>query len=729
MNQGHILLVDDSQMSLSLLADMLTAEGYCAVSADSGKSALEAVANNLPALILLGLALPDMKGLEVLRQIKEQARSRHIPVVLLCSPSEADKREEYFRAGAADFISRPVQRDELLLRTRIHLDLFHLRSSLEQQASELRQAYEQLKIDASAERQRADDALYASEARYKRIIERITDCHYTVRVENGHAIETRQSSNCVNVTGYTAEEFAADPYLWIQIIAPDDRERVKERIQKILDGKEVPPIEHRITRKNWQTCWVSDTAILLKDATGKLLSYDGMIQDITERKRAENALRGSVARYRAITETTTYAIITANLEGNIMGWNAGAQRIFGYTKTEVFGQPLTILMPESYHERHLGGIGRARAGGQVSGKLVELHGLTKTGAEFPLELSLSEWKTSDGRFFTGIIRDITERKAVEKKLQESEARYKRITEGLTDYQYTVRIENGRAVGTTQSSDCVSVTGYTAEEFSQNPYLWIQMVLPEDRDRVREHVRQVLMGKDVPSIEHHIIRKDGKIRWVSDTIILFKDESGKLLSYDGVIKDITERKKAEEHIRNMAFYDPLTQLPNRRMLNDRLKQVMAASKRTGLYGALMFIDLDSFKPLNDTHGHEIGDLLLIEVAYRLTNCIREMDTVARFGGDEFVAIFSEFDTDKTESIKQAGIIAEKVRAAIAEPYLLPKIQEDKTEVMIEHHCTASIGVALFINHEATLEEIIKWADAAMYQAKEGGRNRYCFYQSE
>ncbi|MFA6970997.1 MAG: PAS domain S-box protein, partial [Gallionella sp.] len=140
------------------------------------------------------------------------------------------------------------------------------------------------------------------------------------------------------------------------------------------------------------------------------------------------------------------------------------------------------------------------------------------------------------------------RQAAEQALQESKARYKRIAEGLTDYQYTVRIDNGYAVKTTQSPACVTVTGYTAEEFSANPGLWIQMVASEDREFVLEHVKQILAGNDVPPMEHRIIRKNGDIRWVSDTTILFKDASGKLLSYDGVIKDITERKRAELMLR-------------------------------------------------------------------------------------------------------------------------------------------------------------------------------------
>jgi len=186
------------------------------------------------------------------------------------------------------------------------------------------------------------------------------------------------------------------------------------------------------------------------------------------------------------------------------------------------------------------------------------------------------------------------------------------------------------------------------------------------------------------------------------------------------------RESENNIRNFAYYDTLTQLPNRRLLNDRLGQAMAASKRSGLYGAVMFMDLDNFKPLNDTYGHDVGDLLLIEVGHRLTLCVREMDTVARFGGDEFVVMLSELDEDEKHSVVQAGIVAEKIRAALAEPYLLMCKQEDSVAATIEHHCTASIGVALFINHESSPEETFKYADIAMYQAKEGGRNRVCFF---
>jgi diguanylate cyclase (GGDEF)-like protein len=179
---------------------------------------------------------------------------------------------------------------------------------------------------------------------------------------------------------------------------------------------------------------------------------------------------------------------------------------------------------------------------------------------------------------------------------------------------------------------------------------------------------------------------------------------------------------------MAFFDTLTQLPNRRMLNDRLEQAMAASKRTSCYGALMFLDLDNFKPLNDKHGHVAGDLLLIEVAKRLKSCIREMDTVARFGGDEFVVMLSELEADKIAATGHARNIAEKILSTLSEPYLLTVLHDDQPTEMVKHHCTASIGITVFINHEGSGEVILKQADNAMYQAKEAGRNSIRIYEA-
>lgn len=194
-------------------------------------------------------------------------------------------------------------------------------------------------------------------------------------------------------------------------------------------------------------------------------------------------------------------------------------------------------------------------------------------------------------------------------------------------------------------------------------------------------------------------------------------------------DVTERKRAEEEIKTLAFHDALTKLPNRRLLNDRLSQTMATSKRCGCYGALMFLDLDNFKPLNDSHGHEVGDLLLRQVAERLKSCVREVDTVARFGGDEFVIVLSDLGASQSESKSRAHIVAEKIRMTLSKPYCLTISRAGQPDASIEHHCTVSIGVAMFVSQEPGLDNILKWADMAMYEAKEAGRNAVRFHQDD
>jgi diguanylate cyclase (GGDEF)-like protein/PAS domain S-box-containing protein len=212
-------------------------------------------------------------------------------------------------------------------------------------------------------------------------------------------------------------------------------------------------------------------------------------------------------------------------------------------------------------------------------------------------------------------------------------------------------------------------------------------------------------------------------------IPLKREDGTIYALCGISTDITARKQAEEEIRALAFYDTLTHLPNRRLLSDRLLQAQNLSKRSGYYGAVLFMDLDNFKPLNDTYGHTIGDLLLIQVAQRIRSSVRESDTVARFGGDEFIVLLSELSKEMNDAIEQVKIIAEKIRHSLSHPYFL-KIHSDTIEErIVEHHCSASIGCTLFLNHDLTQDEIFNQADSAMYTAKESGRNRVHFYTTD
>jgi diguanylate cyclase (GGDEF)-like protein/PAS domain S-box-containing protein len=194
-------------------------------------------------------------------------------------------------------------------------------------------------------------------------------------------------------------------------------------------------------------------------------------------------------------------------------------------------------------------------------------------------------------------------------------------------------------------------------------------------------------------------------------------SGDRHEFSAFIRDISERKLAEEEVQRLAFYDPLTLLPNRRLLMDRLQHALANSARSGNSGALLFIDLDHFKTLNDTLGHDIGDLLLQQVGQRLESCLREGDTVARLGGDEFVVLLEELSQKTLEAAAQVETIGEKMLTALNHPYQLGTYK---------HHNTPSIGAALFSDHESELDELFKKADIAMYQAKKAGRNTIRFF---
>jgi diguanylate cyclase (GGDEF)-like protein len=240
---------------------------------------------------------------------------------------------------------------------------------------------------------------------------------------------------------------------------------------------------------------------------------------------------------------------------------------------------------------------------------------------------------------------------------------------------------------------------------------------------------VLDRKTIADYELTARAKDGKETMVSYNANIFIDRRGKLLGIFADARDITVRKQAEQQILNLAFHDPLTQLPNRRLLNDRLNQTMSISKRSKRYGALIFLDLDGFKSLNDTHGHGVGDLLLIEVAHRISSCVREVDFVARFGGDEFVVIIGDLGKEQAESTALTNIVAEKIRTSLNTPYILKVQTADKAETIVEHHCTSSLGVALFLDHEVSSDEVIRWADIAMYLAKEAGGNSIRYYEDK
>ncbi len=264
---------------------------------------------------------------------------------------------------------------------------------------------------------------------------------------------------------------------------------------------------------------------------------------------------------------------------------------------------------------------------------------------------------------------------------------------------------------------LELLGYPEQEILDHPV--VEFIHPDDRQMTMENHRRRMLGQADPRYAVRLLTRHRGTRWfeISGTRFEWKGQPATL----NFMSDITERKLLDDQVQQLAFHDPLTQLPNRRLLLDQLRQSLAGNRRSGKRGALLFMDLDNFKPLNDTHGHSVGDTLLVQLAGRLRAVVRETDLIARFGGDEFVVLLGNLDDDESMAQEQAMDVAEKIRAAVDRPYQLTALRATGGTTVVEHRCSVSTGVVQFLDEVGAEEELLKRADAAMYRAKQAGRN--------
>lgn len=318
--------------------------------------------------------------------------------------------------------------------------------------------------------------------------------------------------------------------------------------------------------------------------------------------------------------------------------------------------------------------------------------------------------------------DISAQKQAENRLREQEELFRMIAERLDGFIAVLDVEGRRIYNSPSYQRLIGNRDISGtNSFNE--------IHPDDREQIIQAFRETVASGIGKLLEYRFVMPDGETRIMESRGGVARDSDGRTKYVVVVSNDVTDRKAAEQKIHHLAFYDALTQLPNRLALNDRLQQAMAASKRSGRYGAVMFLDLDNFKPLNDAYGHLMGDRLLVQTARRISDCVREIDTVARFGGDEFVIVLGELDVDLANSVSDAELIAEKIRLAIAAPYALESATNDPSLPCVTHSCTASIGVVLFMNQNQSEEEVLKLADIAMYRAKEEGRDKIYFYGAD
>lgn len=480
--------------------------------------------------------------------------------------------------------------------------------------------------------------------------------------------------------------------------------------REVLASKEATVIhEEPIRTASGETRYLDTWKVALCDEDGEPTHLLGISIDITERKQAEKALHESEGKLRGLYELSPLGIALTDMQGRYIEFNGAFQKICGYPADELKALDYWKLTPKKYEAaeaRQLESLERTGFYGPYEKEYIR-----KDGSLVPLQLNGMLLTESDGqKYIWSIVQDITGRRQDENN--------QRIAATAFESQESLLITDTQGVILRVNKAFTETTGYTAAEIvGQTPRL-----LKSGRHNA-EFYREMWetihrTGKWQGEIWDR--RKNGEIypKWLSITAV--KGDDGVVTHYIGSHTDITERKAAEEEIHLLAFYDPLTRLPNRRLLTDRIKQALASSARTRRAGALLLIDLDDFKSLNDTLGHDIGDLLLQQVAQRLTFCVREGDTVARLGGDEFEVILEDLSGQALETAELVEIVGQKILAALNQTYQLGTL---------EYRSSCSIGATLFNGHQSSIEDLMKQADIAMYQAKKAGRNALRFFDPE
>ena len=441
-----------------------------------------------------------------------------------------------------------------------------------------------------------------------------------------------------------------------------------------------------------------------------------LLHDVEQRMATERALTGTAARLHAITQAIPDVLLVLDAQGRYVEVLSPNDSALVASAPVLVGQRLHDVLPAEQAERFMQLIRDTLQSGQthsVEYEMQTLSGLRQfEGRTQPLGVQVGGQAA-----VVFLALDITHRKQAESALRESELRFRSLLRNIPSISVQGYLQDGTTSYWNQASE--QLYGYTAEEALGGNLLDL-IIPPPMRDGVRAHMQHMFAtGEVIPAGELQLQRKDGTPVHVfsSHAYIQVPGHPPEMFCID---IDISGRKAAEDEARYLAFYDALTQLPNRRLLVDRLQQVLVNGARSGLTTAVLFVDLDNFKTLNDTRGHEVGDLLLKDVAQRLRSCVREQDTVARLGGDEFVVVLQNLSSDAPEAAAQARTLGELILAQLRQPYELAGH---------EHHFTASIGVTLLNHQRDSVDEVLKQADMAMYRAKDDGRNTLRFFDPD
>jgi len=557
------------------------------------------------------------------------------------------------------------------------------------------------------ERKQAEEALSRSEQNFHDSLEN-SPLGIRVLDKNGKTLYINRA--LLDVWGYSnIEEMEAVPRK--QRYTPQSYHEHMERLDKRKRGEHAPlSYELSIVRSDGQVRYLSAYR-------GELLwngekQFQMVYQDITEHRQLEEALAKSEERYRTVLEQMEDAYFETDIAGNLTFCNDAICRQLGYSREELIGMNYRDYTPDDDVQRVYKAFNQVYQTGKPV-KAFPTVRIRKDRRRLSAETSAFPLQNESGEIigFRGINRDVTERAQMIKALSESEERYRTILAAIEEGYYEVDLAGSFTF--VNNATCRQL-GYSKEELIGMNYL--AYIPKEEAKGIYKAWNKVYRtGKPLKSFPFTCIRKDGTQVFLESSVSPLRNNEGRIIGFRSISRDVTEHKQFEQRLAEMATHDPLTGLPNRILLSDRFTIALALSRRTRNKLAVLMLDLDRFKAVNDSMGHDVGDQLLKAVGKRLESTMRKSDTVARIGGDEFIVVLPQIP-----QANEAAKLAQRILDEFREPFVF-----DDRRLRV----TTSIGVAVCPEDGKDIESLLKNADTAMYWAKEQGRDIYKFYDGE
>ncbi|GAB4507505.1 MAG: hypothetical protein Tsb0026_03240 [Sulfuricaulis sp.] len=625
-------------------------------------------------LVITDYHLGWENGLKILCAVKDRAPD--CPVIMFTGTGSEQIAADAMKAGLSDYV----------LKSSTHL------------AGAAKQALDQ---------SRQFQALREAETRYRDLFEGVPVglCRIT---SEGRFLEANPA--LVRIAGCPDLETLLSRNASDFLVDGEERPRWRELMEA---GKEIRDVESRGRKLDGTPMWIRIHARAVRNDRGKVLYYEGVVKDVTETKRSEEEIRQNDTRFQLIARAINDVIWDWDLAQDTLWWNENFKKMFGYQKGEI--EPGSESWIKRIHPEDKDGV------------VSSVHEVIDHGGRFwEREYRFRRRDGSYAHIFdrgyvirdgqgkplrmVGAMMDFTERRRAEQALRDSETHLRAIID--TEPECVKLMDANGKLLQMNAAGLAMIEADSAAEVIGRPVLGI--VVASYREGFRAFSDSVIRGNKA-TFEFEIVGLKGTHRWLESHAVPLKsptDGSPLLLS---VTRDITERKRTEERLSFLAHYDSLTGLPNRTLFSDRLQQAMIEANRHDRLVGVLFLDLDRFKNINDSLGHDVGDMLLKGVAERLNGAVRKGDTVARLSGDEFTLVLADM-----AHVDDAVRVAHKILEIFEQPFRI---------LDRELHVTASLGITLYPFDDRDINGLLRNADVAMYRAKEAGRNTYQFYAAE